>query len=101
MNIYVAVLDHPYFAVSGSDGRFEMAGVPAGRQSIEVWHERYGPLGATVDVPAGGEAAADFTYEGTEKAAPATVELTRPRLHEAAQASGGNSGTQLISFRVQ
>ena len=73
MNIYVAVLEHPYFAVSGSDGRFEIASVPAGRQSIEVWHERYGPLTAGIDVPAGGAVTADFTYEGTEKAAPANL----------------------------
>jgi plastocyanin len=72
MNIYVAVMDHPYFTVSGSDGGFVISGVPPGRQRVQVWHERYGPLTATVDVPPGGAATVDFTYAGTEKAAPPT-----------------------------
>ncbi len=67
MNVYVAVVAHPYFAVTGSDGTFVIRGVPAGRREVQVWHERYGPLTASVDVPAGGEATADFAYTGTEK----------------------------------
>lgn len=70
MNVYVAVVDHPYFAVTGRDGAFLLRDVPAGRRVVQVWHERYGPLTATVDVPPGGSAAAEFTYAGTEKAAP-------------------------------
>lgn len=70
MNVYVAVVDHPYFAVTGRDGAFVLRDVPAGRHVVQVWHERYGPLTATVDVPPGGSAAAEFTYVGTEKAAP-------------------------------
>jgi Carboxypeptidase regulatory-like domain len=70
MNVYVAVVDHPYFAVTPSDGRFEIAGVPPGRHTVHVWHERYGPLSASVDVPAGGVAAVDLAYTGNEKAAP-------------------------------
>jgi plastocyanin len=70
MNVYVAVVDHPYFAVTGPAGAFEIRDVPAGRRVVQVWHERYGPLTATVDVPAGGSVAAEFAYAGTEKAAP-------------------------------
>lgn len=70
MNVYVAVVDHPYFAVTGPTGTFEIRDVPAGRRVVQVWHERYGPLTATVDVPSGGSVAAAFTYAGTEKAAP-------------------------------
>jgi hypothetical protein len=70
MNVYVAVVDHPYFAVTGTSGAFEIRDVPAGRRVVQVWHERYGPLTATVDVPPGGSVAAEFTYAGTEKAAP-------------------------------
>lgn len=70
MNVYVAVVDHPYFAVTGPSGTFELRDVPAGRRVVQVWHERYGPLTATVDVPSGGTVAAEFAYAGTEKAAP-------------------------------
>ena len=70
MNVYVAVLDHPYFTITGSDGSFVIGGVPAGRQVVQVWHELYGPLTATVDVPSGGATTVDFSYTGSEKAAP-------------------------------
>jgi hypothetical protein len=70
MNVYIAVVDHPYFAVSGSDGRFVIRDVPAGPQVVQVWHERYGPLTAAIGVPVAGEATVDFSYSGTEKAAP-------------------------------
>ena len=30
MNAYVGVLDHPYFAVTGADGKFEHQGAAAG-----------------------------------------------------------------------
>jgi len=70
MNVYVAVVDHPHFAITGTEGLFEIGGVPAGRQIVQVWHERYGPLTATADVPSGGSTTVDFTYSGAERAAP-------------------------------
>jgi len=70
MNVYVAVVDHPYFAVTANDGSFTIPGVPAGRQMVQIWHELYGPLAASVEVTAGGIATADFSYTGNEKAAP-------------------------------
>ena len=42
MNAYVGVLDHPYFAVTGADGKFELKSLPAGTYTIEAWHEKLG-----------------------------------------------------------
>jgi plastocyanin len=70
MNVYVAVVDHPYFAITGSDGGFVIRGVPAGRQVVQVWHERYGPLTASAAVAPGGSTTVEFNYVGTERAAP-------------------------------
>jgi len=42
MNAYLGILDHPYFAVSGADGKFEIANLPPGTYTIEAWHERAG-----------------------------------------------------------
>ena len=42
MTTYVGVVDHPYFAVTGRDGRFTIAGVPTGTYTLVSWHERYG-----------------------------------------------------------
>lgn len=70
MNVYVAVVDHPFFAVTGGDGSFVIGGVPAGRHVLQVWHERYGPLTASAAVVPGGETPVEFTYTGAERAAP-------------------------------
>ncbi len=67
---YVAVVDHPYFDVSGEDGSFTIANVPPGRRTIRVWHERLGELTQTVDVKAGAAAEVTFSYsqeKGTAK----------------------------------
>ena len=68
MNSYVGVVNHPYFAVSGDGGAFRIAGVPAGRHTLQAWHERLGPLALTVTVKAGASTTADFAYTGAEKA---------------------------------
>jgi len=64
---YIAVEPHQYFAVSGEDGSFVIADVPAGRHSVHVWHERYGELTQMVTVAAGQKVTADFAYTGQEK----------------------------------
>ena len=81
MVTYVGVTTHPYFAVSGAGGAFTIAGVPAGRRTIQVWHELYGMLTRTVDVKAGGPTTVDFSYTGKEKPGTAGVrELVLPVL---------------------
>ena len=42
MRAYLGVLDHPYFAVTPSDGSFRLGNVPAGDYTLAVWHERFG-----------------------------------------------------------
>ena len=39
MQGYIMVFDHPFFAVTGADGSFEIQGVPAGAQNLVVWQE--------------------------------------------------------------
>jgi plastocyanin len=68
MNLYVGVVEHPYFAVSDTAGTFQIANVPPGTHTIKAWHERYGTLTAKVQVRAGATATADFSYTVTEKA---------------------------------
>ena len=53
MSAWVGVEPHPYFAVSGADGSFTIANVPAGRRTIRAWQERYGWITRTIDVKAG------------------------------------------------
>lgn len=38
------VMDHPYMAVSNSDGRFMIANLPAGKHEVRLWHKIPGYL---------------------------------------------------------
>lgn len=68
MTAYIGVVSHPYFAVSGSDGTFEIANVPVGTYTVQTWHERYGDLTQPVRVRAGGTTTVNFAYTGQEAA---------------------------------
>ena len=48
MSCYIGVLDHPYFAVSGDGGAFNLKSVPAGDYVVEAWHEKFGTQTTTV-----------------------------------------------------
>jgi hypothetical protein len=74
MLAYVGVETHPYHAVSAADGSFQIAGVPPGRRTVRVWHERYGQLTQTVTVAAGKTAVVDFSYTGNEKPSKARLQ---------------------------
>jgi hypothetical protein len=67
MTAYVGVVSHPYFAVSGDGGTFEIDNVPAGTQTIQVWHEAYGTMTKTVRVQGGAVANIEISYTGAEK----------------------------------
>jgi hypothetical protein len=45
MKAYAWVFDHPYFAVTDENGRFEIKQAPAGKYRIVVWHEASGYRG--------------------------------------------------------
>lgn len=54
MRSYISVIDHPFFAVTGADGSFEIKGLPAGAYTIEAVHERLGNQETKVTVAEGG-----------------------------------------------
>lgn len=60
MNAYVGVLDHPYYAVSGNDGKFELKTLPPGDYVIEAWHEKLGTQ--TQKVTVGAKETKDITF---------------------------------------
>jgi hypothetical protein len=69
MNAYVGVLDHPYFAVSDKDGKFDIKTLPPGTYTIEAWHEKLGAQ--TQSVTIGPKESKDITF--TFKAGAATT----------------------------
>ena len=50
MRAYIAVVDSPFAAITGSDGSFELKNVPHGEYTIEVWHEVFGKKKQVVTV---------------------------------------------------
>jgi plastocyanin len=62
MTAYVGVVAHPYFAVSGNDGTFEIGKAPAGTHTIKTWHERFGEQTKKVTVRPGETTTIDFSY---------------------------------------
>jgi len=52
MSAYMAVFNHPFFSVTGPDGKFTISGLDPGTYQITAWHERLGTQSATVTVAA-------------------------------------------------
>jgi len=61
MNSYAGVLEHPFFAVTGTDGTFTIDGVPPGTYTVEAWHERLGTKEMSVTVAEKATAEANFS----------------------------------------
>lgn len=64
MHAYVAVQDHPYFAVTASDGKFEIKGLAIGTYTLEAWHPVLGAKTMKVVIGKGkrGDVTARFSY---------------------------------------
>jgi hypothetical protein len=63
MNSFIGVLDHPYFQVTGTDGKFSLKGLPPGTYTIEAWHEKGGTQTAQVTLGAKETKGANFTFK--------------------------------------
>jgi plastocyanin len=59
---YVAVFDHPFFAVSDQSGNFKIEGVPPGQYTVVAWHESFGEQTMEVTVVSGEAKDVGFTF---------------------------------------
>jgi hypothetical protein len=64
MHAFIGVVDHPYFAVTGTDGSFELKNVPPGEYTIEAWQEELGVAVQRVTVTPSGKTEVAFTFKG-------------------------------------
>lgn len=71
MKAYVGVVNNPFYAVSGPDGKFEIKGLPPGTYTIVAWHEKFGDKVQTQSVTVGakGSAQADFKFTAEQMTA--------------------------------
>ena len=69
MHSYVAVQDHPYFAVTKADGTFEIKDLPQGTYTLEAWHPELGTKSIKVVIGKGKRAdvTARFSYKASER----------------------------------
>jgi plastocyanin len=56
MLAFIVVLDTPWFAVSDKTGQFSLRGLPAGKYTLGVWHEKLGAADVQVELSAAGVA---------------------------------------------
>jgi plastocyanin len=65
MRAYAVVMDHPFFAVTGEDGAFEIKGLAPGSYTLEAWHPTLGEKTMNVKIGVGPKAtiSARFSYK--------------------------------------
>ncbi|MBI4866680.1 MAG: carboxypeptidase regulatory-like domain-containing protein [Candidatus Wallbacteria bacterium] len=52
MKGFIGAVDHPFFAVTGPDGKYELKGLPPGDYEVEAWHETFGTSSQKVKLAA-------------------------------------------------
>ena len=62
MNAYVGVFTHPFFSVTGTDGKFTISGLDPGTYEISAWQEKLGTQTATVTVGASDTKTQNFKF---------------------------------------
>ena len=63
MGGWIFVASNPYFDLTGADGTFELAAVPPGKYTLEVWHETLGKQTQQVEVGAGETVNVTFEFQ--------------------------------------
>jgi plastocyanin len=64
MRAFIGVVDHPYFAVSGTNGTFEIRNVPPGDYVVAAWQESLGTQEQKITITPSGEIDVNFTFKG-------------------------------------
>lgn len=63
MRGYVAVLKHPFFAVTAKDGTFNLRNLPPGTYTVEAWHGKLGTATQKITIGAGETKMVQFVFK--------------------------------------
>jgi plastocyanin len=63
MRGYIAVFKHPFFAVTGKNGSFDLSNLPPGTYTIKAWHEKLGMSTQTVTIGANETKEISFVFK--------------------------------------
>jgi plastocyanin len=69
MKAYIAVMQSPYFQVTGKDGAFDLKNLPPGTYTLVAWHELYGTSQQTITVGPKETRNVTFTFKANGAAA--------------------------------
>ena len=62
MTAYAMVITNPFYSVTGDDGKYKLADLPAGTYEIEAWHEKLGKQTQKITVAEGDTKSVDFKF---------------------------------------
>jgi plastocyanin len=63
MRAWIGVVEHPYFAITGPDGAFDLRNVPPGDYTVAVWHEKLGEQTQQIHLGASSTQPVSFTFK--------------------------------------
>jgi plastocyanin len=64
MRTYVAVFNHPFFAVTSKDGAFAIGNLPPGTYTITAWHKKLGTTTQKVTIGSSETKTMEFVFKG-------------------------------------
>ena len=65
---WVAVLPHPFYAVTDGQGRYEIKGLPPGKYTLEAWQENCDPALREIELKAREDRSVDFALDARVRA---------------------------------
>jgi hypothetical protein len=90
---YVAVMDHPFFAITNEFGNYEIGGLPPGAYTLVAWHEQLGEQQLELNVVAGEMRRIDFSFKVVDKKASSSSVFRSGKDQEVVQRSAIAAGS--------